>query len=104
MRKALYPYEYMDSWEKFDETSMLDKEAFYNELNKEGITNEDYAHYEKYLKNIVKIWEIIMIYMFNQIRFCLLMFLKISELCVLKNISLIHHIFIQHQDYHGKHV
>ena len=35
----------MDSQEKFDETSILDKEAFYNEKNKEGIIDEDYAHY-----------------------------------------------------------
>ena len=45
LRKCVYPYEYMDSWKKFDETSVLDKEAFYNELNKEHITDEDYAHY-----------------------------------------------------------
>ena len=46
----MYPYEYMDSWEKFDETSILDKEAFYSELNKEGITDEDYAHAQKVWK------------------------------------------------------
>ena len=33
----------MNSWEKFNETSLPDKESFYNELNKEGITDEDYA-------------------------------------------------------------
>ena len=31
LRKGVYPYEYMDSWEKFDETSLPDKEAFYSE-------------------------------------------------------------------------
>ena len=50
LRKGVYPYEYMDSWEKFNETSILDKEAFYSELNKEDITDEDYAHYKKVLK------------------------------------------------------
>ena len=25
LRKGLYPYEYMDSWERFDETSLPDK-------------------------------------------------------------------------------
>ena len=34
----------MDKWEKFKEESLLDKESFYSELNKEGITDEDYAH------------------------------------------------------------
>ena len=33
LRKGVYPYEYMDSWERFDETSYPDKEAFYSILN-----------------------------------------------------------------------
>ena len=28
LRKGVYPFEYMDSWERFDETSFPDKEAF----------------------------------------------------------------------------
>ena len=35
LRKGVYPYEYMDSWERFNETSLPDKKAFYNELNLE---------------------------------------------------------------------
>ena len=31
--KKMYPYEYMDSWEKFDEIVLPNKEAFYSELN-----------------------------------------------------------------------
>ena len=44
LRKGVYPYEDMDSWEKFDETSLPDKKAFYSNLNLEDITDEDYAH------------------------------------------------------------
>ena len=44
LRKVVYPYEYMDSWERFDETSLPDKEAFYSKLNMEEITNADYRH------------------------------------------------------------
>ena len=44
LRNGVYPYEYMDNWEKFNETSLPDKEAFYSELKKEGITDENYAH------------------------------------------------------------
>ena len=47
LRKCVYPYEYMDSWEKFDETTLPPKEAFYSNLNLEDISNEDYAHAEK---------------------------------------------------------
>ena len=50
LRKGVYPYEYMDRWEKFNETSIPDKEAFYSELNKEGISNADYAHSQKVWK------------------------------------------------------
>ena len=27
LRKGNYPYEYMDSWERFEETSLLDKKS-----------------------------------------------------------------------------
>ena len=47
LRKGVYPYEYMDSWERFNETELPDKESFYSELNKEGITDEDYVHAQK---------------------------------------------------------
>ena len=47
LRKGVYPYEYMDSWKRFKEESLPDKEYFYSELNKEHITDEDYAHAQK---------------------------------------------------------
>ena len=43
-RKGVYPYEYMDSWERFDETSLPDKELFYSSLNMENIDDIDYRH------------------------------------------------------------
>ena len=42
--KVVYSYEYMDDWEKFNETSWLGKEDFYSHLNMEDITDADYAH------------------------------------------------------------
>ena len=49
IRKSIYPYEYKDSWEKFDETLLPSKEEedFYSELNLEGICHEDYLHAQK---------------------------------------------------------
>ena len=32
LKKGVYPHEYIGSWEKFDETSLPPKEAFYNNL------------------------------------------------------------------------
>ena len=37
----------MDSWKRFKEESLPDKESFYSKLNKEGISDEDYAHAQK---------------------------------------------------------
>ena len=51
LRKSVYPYEDMNSWEKFDETSIPPKEAFYSEQNFENITDKDYAH-------VQKVWEV----------------------------------------------
>ena len=44
LRKGAYLYEYMDSWERFDKTSLTDKEAFCSSLNMDDITDVDYRH------------------------------------------------------------
>ena len=41
----------MDSWERFDETSLPDKEAIYSELNLGDITDKDYVHTQN-------VWEV----------------------------------------------
>ena len=46
-RKGVYPYEYMDSLERFNETTQTPKEAFYSRLTGEDISDEDYAHAQK---------------------------------------------------------
>ena len=57
LRKGVYPYEYMDSWEKFNEKSLPSKEDFYSNLNMEDIDDIDYRHgnnvFERFkLKNL----------------------------------------------------
>ena len=37
----------MDSWERFNETSLPPKESFYSELNLEDISDKDYLHVQK---------------------------------------------------------
>ena len=44
LRKSVYPYEYMDNWERFNETSLPSKESFYSNLNMENIDDIDYRH------------------------------------------------------------
>ena len=43
LRKDVYPYEYMDDWEKFKETSLPENEDLYSHLNMDAdITDPDY--------------------------------------------------------------
>ena len=44
LTKGVYPYEYMDNWERFNETSLPNKESFYSNLNMENIDDSDYRH------------------------------------------------------------
>ncbi|GFY22228.1 uncharacterized protein TNCV_3298711 [Trichonephila clavipes] len=46
-RKGVYPYDYMDSWQKCDETKLPKQKDFYNKMNESDISLEDY----KYAKN-----------------------------------------------------
>ena len=47
----VYPYEYIDSWEKFNKTSIPPKEAYHSELKEEDIRDADYEHDQK-------VWEV----------------------------------------------
>ena len=51
LRKGVYPYDCMDSWKRFNETSLPDKKSFYNKLNLEDITSRVYAC-SKSMRNI----------------------------------------------------
>ena len=42
--KGVYPYEYVSSFQKFQETNLPPKEAFFSILRNEGISLEDYTH------------------------------------------------------------
>ena len=50
LRKGVYPYEYMDNWERFNEILLPNKETFYSNLNMEDITDTDYRHANKVSK------------------------------------------------------
>ena len=50
-RKGVYPYEYINEWEKFNETTLPGKEEFYSNLNMEDITDADYMHAKRVCKD-----------------------------------------------------
>ena len=97
LRKGIYPYEYMDSWETFNETTS--KEAFYSNLNLEGITDEAYNHAQK-------VWDVFKIRNLGEYHdlyvqsdtLLLADYLKILEIIVSIFMSLIHLILYLLQD------
>lgn len=46
-RKGVYPYDYVDSWARLDETVLPSQESFYSKLKDSGISNDDYFHAQK---------------------------------------------------------
>ena len=43
-RKGVYPYDYMNSFDKFDDRNLPSKKEFYSLLTDEDINDEDYKH------------------------------------------------------------
>ena len=96
LRKGVYPYEDMDSWKKFDETSLPDKGAVYNELTLEEFSDKDYAVFE--IRNRGEYHDC----MFSLIHYCLQIFLKNLKTRVLIYTNLILLIFYLRLDEHSK--
>ena len=99
LQKNVYPYEYIDSWQKLDETTLPHKEAFHSNLNLEDISDEDYAHAQK-------VWEVFGIkhpgkYHDLYVQSDTLLFADVFENFgnyVLKYMNLTLHILCLHQD------
>ena len=98
LSKGVYPYEYMDSWEQFDETSLPPKEDFHSELTLEDISDKDYAHAQKVFNEHCTEMGDYHDFMFKLIHFYLQMFLKNLETNALKYMDLILLIFYLHLD------
>ena len=49
-RKGVYPYEYVNSWDRFNETQLPPISVFYSNLNMSLISEEDYQHAQRVWK------------------------------------------------------
>ena len=49
-RKGVYPYEYVNSWDRFNKTQLLPISVFYSNLNMSLISEEDYQHTQRVWK------------------------------------------------------
>ena len=47
-KKGVYPYDYMDCWQKFSDTKLPEKDEFYSLLTDENISDEQYKHAQKF--------------------------------------------------------
>ena len=52
IRKGVYPYEYMDGWKKFEETSLPLRDVFYSRLSMKGISGQDYQRAQQVLNTM----------------------------------------------------
>ena len=77
LRKGVYPYEYIDEWDKLNEKVLPGKESFYSNLTLENISEIDYATYSKNL--ILIIWVNTMTCMLEVIRCYLRIYSKILD-------------------------
>ena len=102
LRKEVYPYEYVDNWERFSEISLPSKEDFYSNLNMEDINDIDYRH----ANNVFKRFELENLGQYHDLYVqsdTLLacrceMYSKTLEICVLKGTNLIHLTFYHYLD------
>ena len=44
IQKVTYPYEYMNSWKKFEKTKLPLKNVFKSKLNMKGISDSDHEY------------------------------------------------------------
>ena len=51
-RKDVYPFECMEDWEKFNETTLAEKKKFYSNLNVEEIKDVDYMYGARVCKGL----------------------------------------------------
>ena len=89
----------MDNWEKFDETTIPPKKAFYSKLNLEGISDADYAHAQKEWE-VLRIkyrWEYHDLYAQSDTLLLTEVF-EIFKISLMKYVNLILYILCLHQD------
>ena len=103
IRKGVYPYEYMDGWEKFEETTLPAKDAFYSRLNMKGISDQDYEHAQQVWNTMEKktLGCYHDTYLKTDVSLLMDVFETFRNTC-LKTISWIQHIFTSCRDWHGR--
>ena len=50
LQNGVFPYEYIDDWEKFNETTLPKQKYFYSRLKMQNVTDADYTHTKELVK------------------------------------------------------
>ena len=56
LRKGVYPYEYIDSQSKFEETQLPSIDKFYSKLSDDSINQKDYEHAQAFKLSGKRVW------------------------------------------------
>ena len=66
-RKGVYPYDYMDSFDRFEETELPSQDAFFSKLSGSPCSDSEYTHMrlECGMPLVVRRWRIITISIFS---------------------------------------
>ena len=105
LRKGVYSYEYMNNWERFNKTSLPDKESFYSSLNMESIDDIDYRHGNNAFKKfkLKHLGEHHDLYVQSDTLLLADVFENFRNMCI-EVCELIQLISYHYQDQHDKHV
>ena len=70
IKKGIYPYEYIDNWNRFNENKLPDKDKFYSKLNMSDVSDKDYDHPLNVWSLKLRTWDYTTTYIYLQIRYC----------------------------------
>ena len=84
VRKGVYPYEYVTSWDKVIETQLPPKEVFHSSLNMSDISESDYEHAQKVCRafNLKKLGEYHNLYLKTNVILLANMFEAFRDTCL----------------------
>jgi hypothetical protein len=82
-RKGVLPYDYLNSWERLDETALPPQIKFDNKLTNKKCSNQDYEHAKKVWEKFdcVNLWEYLKIYLITDVLLLTDVFENFRKVC-----------------------